>query len=58
MEMRQAAPQFARFAAAMDATSEADAQAARRFLMAMVNETERDQVATLLRGDQGSRETS
>ena len=58
MALRLAAPQFARFAAAIDATSEADAQAARRFLMAMVNETERDQVATLLRGDQGSRETS
>ena len=58
MALRLAAPQFARFAAAIDATSEADAQAARRFLMAMVNETERDQAATLLRGDQGSRETS
>jgi DNA-binding MarR family transcriptional regulator len=57
MALRLAAPQFARFAAAIDATSEADAGAARRFLMAMVNETERDQVATLLRGDQGSRET-
>jgi DNA-binding MarR family transcriptional regulator len=57
MALRLAAPQFARFAAAIEATGEADAEGARRFLMAMVNETERDQVAALLRGDQGSRET-
>lgn len=51
-----AIPQFARFAAAIAATSEADADATRRFLMAMVDERERDRVAALLKGDQGAHE--
>jgi DNA-binding MarR family transcriptional regulator len=53
LALRLASPQFARFAEAIAATSEADAEAAKRFLMAMVNERERDRVAALLRGGQG-----
>lgn len=56
MAERLSAPQFARFAAAIEATGAADAEAARRFLMAMVNEKERDRVAALLKGDQGTRD--
>lgn len=55
LALRLASPQFARFAAAISTTSEADADAARRFLMAMVNEAERVRVAALLEGGQGYR---
>ena len=55
LALRLASPQFARFAAAIEATGETDAEAARRFLMAMVNEKERDRVSALLKGNQGSR---
>ncbi|MCT8971962.1 MarR family winged helix-turn-helix transcriptional regulator [Microbaculum marinisediminis] len=56
LALRLASPQFARFATAIAATSEADADATRRFLMAMVNPRERDKVAALLKGNQGSRQ--
>jgi DNA-binding MarR family transcriptional regulator len=56
LAMRLASLQFDRFAAAIAATSEADAEATRRFLMAMVDEAERDRVAALLNGNQGARD--
>ncbi|MEJ8572206.1 MarR family winged helix-turn-helix transcriptional regulator [Microbaculum marinum] len=54
LAVRLASPQFSRFAHAIATAGEADADAAKRFLMAMVNERERDRVAALLRGGQGN----
>ena len=50
LALRLASPQFARFEAAIAETSEADAAAAQRFLMAMVNPRDRGRVAELLNG--------
>jgi DNA-binding MarR family transcriptional regulator len=56
LALRLASPQFDRFARAIAATSASDGEAARRFLMAMVNEGERERVAALLEGGQGMHE--
>lgn len=56
LALRLATPQFSRFAKAIASTGDADADAAKRFLMAMVNERERERVASLLRGGQGGRD--
>ncbi len=56
LALRLASPQFARFEAAIAETSEADAAAARRFLMAMVNPRDRARVAELLNGRMADRQ--
>jgi len=56
LALRLASPQFARFEAAIAETGEADAEAARRFLVAMVNPRDRARVAELLNGRMADRQ--